>query len=130
MADKRAQSDRQSYGESTAKRIRPSDTQRICPHCAKSISERTYYRLWLYYLSSTKTWQTEARKDREEDPKMWSADEFDLEPITAGSPNEVISEDAFMVSIAIRKEFGPGHSGHSACVISVPTHCVVGLLQQ
>ena len=103
MADKRAQSDRQSCGESTAKRVQPSDTRRICPHCAESVSERTYYRhKRLYYSSSTRTWQTEPRKDREEELETWSADEFDSEPITAGSPNEAISEDAFAVSIAIR----------------------------
>ena len=115
MADKRTQSDRESCGESTTKRIRPSDTRRICPHCAESVSERTFYRhKRLYYSSSTKMWQTEARKDRKE-PETWSAEEFDSELYTAGSPNEAISEDASAVSIGIRYEFGFGYSACALC---------------
>ena len=48
------------------------------------------------------------------EPETWSADEFDSKPITAGSPNEAISEDASAVSIGIHYEFG---SGYSACAL-------------
>ena len=81
--------------------------RRICPHCAESNPFQNGP------FTSTNGYTTHQLKSGKE-PETWSADEFDSEPITAGSPNEVISEDASAVSIGIRFEFG---SGYSACAL-------------